>query len=220
MKNILLAGATGFLGNKILKELGKEDFKITAISRTRIKNLPENAQEKIIDFDCLKELNFPETDHVYLALGRPMYLHNLAGLINKDLKEGLSLVDYEYQLQIAKKALEVGAKSITLISAIGSSASSINYYLRTKGKLEEEIVKLSFNSINIFRPGHIIGNKGRFDTIFADLVSAITDPFLVGPAKKFRSISIKNLPKVVVNLSSQEKSGINYYEFIDFKKSN
>ena len=130
MKNILLAGATGFLGNQILQELGKKDFNITAVSRTKIKNLPDNAQEKIINFDYLEEVNFPEIDHVFLALGRPMYVHNLAGLINKDLKKDLSLVDYEYQLQIAKKALEVGAKSITLISAIGSSASSINYYLK------------------------------------------------------------------------------------------
>ena len=216
MKNILLAGATGFLGNQILQELGKEDFKITAVSRSKIKNLPENAQEKIIDFDCLEELNFPETDHVYLALGRPMYLHNLAGMINKDLKKDLSLVDYEYQLQIAKKALEVGAKSITLISAIGSNPNSINYYLKIKGKLEKEIVKLSFNSINIFRPGHIVGNKDRFDTVFADLVSAITDPFLIGPVKKFRSISIKVLPKVIVNCSLKQKPGVNYFEFCDF----
>ena len=218
MKNILLAGATGFLGNQILQELGKKDFKITALSRSKIKNIPENAQEKIIDFDCLEELNFPETDHVYLALGRPMYLHNLAGMINKDLKKDLSLVDYEYQLQIAKKALEVGAKSITLISAIGSSASSINYYLKIKGKLEEEIVKLSFNSINIFRPGHIVGNKNRFDTILADLVSAITDPFLIGPVKKFRSISIKVLPKVIVTCSLKQKPGVNYFEFGDFQR--
>ena len=89
MKNILLAGATGFLGNQILQELGKKDFNITAVSRTKIKNLHDNAQEKIINFDYLEEVNFPEIDHVFLALGRPMYVHNLAGLINKDLKKDL-----------------------------------------------------------------------------------------------------------------------------------
>lgn len=220
MKNKLLVGATGFLGNRILQELGKKDCLVTAFSRKNIKNLPKNATEKIINFDDLELVNFPKIDHVYLALGCPLFLHNLAGFINKDLKNNLYLVDYKYQLTIAKKALEVGAKSISLISAIGSNSSSINYYLRTKGKLENEIKKLGFESINIFRPGHIVGNKDRFDTVFADLMSAITDPFLLGPIKKFRSISIQDLPKAVVNLSSQEKSGINYYEFIDFKKSN
>ena len=54
MKNILLAGATGFLGNQILQELGKEDFKITAVSRTKIKNLPE---KKIISSYFLLSLS-------------------------------------------------------------------------------------------------------------------------------------------------------------------
>ena len=86
--------------------------------------------------------------------------------------------------------------------------------------LEEEIIKLGFESTNIFQPGHLRGNKFRLDIVLADLISIIFDPFLRGPLKKFRSISVKKLAKFVVNNSLHEKVGINYFEFKDFIQKN
>ena len=154
MKMNLLAGSTGFLGNDILKELGGIESKIVALSRRVIPNLPDNAQELIIDFDNLLELEIPNVNHVYLSLGYPLYYHNVMGFMSDSLKRDLYLVEFTYQLEIAKKAKEAGAKSISLISAVGANSNSKNYYLKTKGMLEEEIIKLGFESTNIFQPGH------------------------------------------------------------------
>ena len=127
------------------------------------------------------------------------------------------MVDFTYQLQIAKKAKEAGVKNISLVSAVGANPNSWNYYLKTKGLLEEEIVKLDFETTNIFRPGHLTGNKFRFDVFLADLFSFFADPFLFGPLKKFRSISIKKLPTAIMRHSQSSKPGINYFDFKDFK---
>ena len=83
--------------------------------------------------------------------------------------------------------------------------------------LEEEITKLEFDNINIFRPGHLMGNKNRLDIVLADIISLVIDPFLHGPLKKFRSISVKKLSKSVVNKSMDCKAGIHIYEFKDFQ---
>ena len=216
----LLAGSTGFLGNEILKELGGIESQILALSRRIIPNLPDNAQELIIDFDNLSELEIPNINHVYLSLGYPLYYHNVMGFMSDSLKKDLFLVEFAYQLEIAKKAKEAGAKGISLISAVGANSNSKNYYLKTKGMLEEEIIKLGFESTNIFQPGHLRGNKFRLDIVLADLISIIFDPFLHGPLKKFRSISVKRLSKFVVNNSLHEKVGINYFEFKDFIQRN
>ena len=212
----LLAGSTGFLGNEVLKELGGIESQTVALSRRVIPNLPDNAQELIIDFDNLSELEIPNVNHVYLSLGYPLYYHNVMGFMSDSLKKDLYLVEFTYQLEIAKKAKEAGAKGISLISAVGANSNSKNYYLKTKGMLEEEIIKLGFESTNIFQPGHLRGNKFRLDIVLADLISIIFDPFLHGPLKKFRSISVKKLSKFVVNNSLHEKVGINYFEFKDF----
>ncbi len=212
----LLAGSTGFLGNDILKKLGNIESQTIALSRRVIPSLPDNAQELIVDFDNLSELEIPNINHVYLSLGYPLYYHNVMGFMSNTTKKDLYLVEFNYQLEIAKKSKEAGAKSISLISAAGANSNSKNYYLKTKGMLEEEIIKLSFESTNIFQPGHLKGNKFRLDILLADLISIIFDPFLYGPFKKFRSISAKKLSKFVVNNSIHEKVGINYFEFKDF----
>mgnify|MGYP001269667515 FL=1 len=213
----LLAGSTGFLGNNILKELGFNKSPTIALGRKAIPNLPEDSQELLIDFDNLDQLILPDIDHVYLSLGYPLIYHNVMGLMSASLKKDFFLVDFTYQLKIAKKAREVGAKNISLISAVAADSNSWNYYLKTKGMLEEEIIKLGFESINIFQPGHLTGNKFRLDIVLADAISLIFDPFLIGPLKKFRSISAKKLSAAVVKNSLQAKLGINYFDYQDFK---
>ena len=215
----LLAGSTGFLGNEILKILGKKDISTIALARRTIPNLPHNAKELIIDFNDIRNINLPSIDHVFLSLGYPLYYQNVMGFMSPTLKKNFFEVDFSYQLEIAKKAKKIGARSISLISAVGADLNSWNYYLKTKGMLEEEIIKLEFESTNIFRPGHLMGNKNRFDIVFADVVSRTIDPFLHGSLERFRSIPVKKVSETVVNRSMNCKAGIHFFDHKDFKNS-
>ena len=215
----LVAGSSGFLGNEILKKLGVEDVAIIALGRRAIPNLPDNAEELIIDFNDLKTITFPKIDHVYLSLGYPLYYQNVMGFMSPTLKKNFYKVDFTYQIEIARKAKDIGAKSISLISAVGADLNSWNYYLKTKGMLEDEIIKLEFDSTNIFRPGHLMGNKKRLDIVFADVVSRTIDPFLHGSLEKFRSIPVKEVSETVVRKSKNCKAGLHLFDHKDFKNS-
>jgi hypothetical protein len=212
----LLAGSTGFLGNNILKELGFNKSPTLALGRREIPNLPEKSQELLINFENLDQLSLSNINNVYLSLGYPLIYHNVMGLMSASLKKDFFLVDFTYQLEIAKIAKKAGAKNISLISAVAADSNSWNYYLKTKGMLEEEIIKLGFESTNIFQPGHLTGNKFRPDIVLADAISIIFDPFLFGPLKKFRSIPAKKLSVAVVKNSLQAKVGVNYFDYKDF----
>ncbi len=212
----LLAGSTGFLGNNILRELGFNKSPTLALGRREIPNLPDKSQELLINFENLDQLSLSNINHVYLSLGYPLIYHNVMGLMSASLKKDFFLVDFTYQLEVAKIAKKAGAKNISLISAVAADSNSWNYYLKTKGMLEEEIIKLGFESTNIFRPGHLTGNKFRLDIVLADAISIIFDPFLLGPLKKFRSIPAKKLSVAVVKNSLQAKVGINYFDYKDF----
>jgi hypothetical protein len=212
----LLAGSTGFLGNNILKELGFNKSPTLALGRREIPNLPEKSQELLINFENLDLVSLSNINHVYLSLGYPLIYHNVMGLMSASLKKDFFLVDFTYQLEIAKIAKKAGAKNISLISAVAADSNSWNYYLKTKGMLEEEIIKLGFESTNIFQPGHLTGNKFRLDIVLADAISMIFDPFLFGPLKKFRSIPAKKLSVAVVKNSLQAKAGVNYFDYKDF----
>ena len=207
------------MGKEKLKFLAEKDISTIALARRTIPNLPRNAEELIIDFNDLRRVNFPSINHVYLSLGYPLYYQNVMGFMSPTLRKNFFEVDFTYQIEIAKRTKEIGAKSISLISAVGADPNSWNYYLKTKGMLEDEIIKLKFDKTNIFRPGHLMGNKKRLDIVLADMVSLAVDPFLNGSLKKFRSISVKKLSKSIVQKSIDSKNGINVFDYKDFKNS-
>ena len=222
-KTSLIAGSTGFLGSKILNFLYKEDQKIYCLSRRKSEINSINIEDIIIDFDTINNLSLPKIDHVYLCLGYELRAWELISMPERK-KDPFYKVDYEYTLNIAKKAEEVGATSISLVSAVGANKNSESFYLKTKGDLEEEIKKLHFETINIFQPGHLAGrinwqkkkNDPRLDVFAFEIGSLFLDPFLVSRLKKFRSINANKLANFIVKSTINENLGINQYQYSDF----
>ena len=222
-KTSLIAGSTGFLGSKILNFLYKEDQKIYCLSRRKSEINSINIEDIIIDFDTINNLSLPKIDHVYLCLGYELRAWELISMPERK-KDPFYKVDYEYTLNIAKKAEEVGATSISLVSAVGANKNSESFYLKTKGDLEEEIKKLKFETINIFQPGHLAGrinwqkkkNDPRLDVFAFEIGSLFLDPFLVSRLKKFRSINANKLANFIVKSTINENLGINQYQYSDF----
>ena len=222
-KTSLIAGSTGFLGSKILNFLYKEDQKIYCLSRRKSEINSINIENIIIDFDTINNLSLPKIDHVYLCLGYELRAWELISMPERK-KDPFYKVDYEYTLNIAKKAEEVGATSISLVSAVGANKNSESFYLKTKGDLEEEIKKLKFETINIFQPGHLAGrinwqkkkSDPRLDVFAFEIGSLFLDPFLVSRLKKFRSINANKLANFIVKSTINENLGINQYQYSDF----
>ena len=213
MSTSIIAGSTGLVGNNILYQLCENNHNVVAICRKPISGLPSKATELIIDFESfLTNGSLPACDHVFLCLGTTM---KIAGN-----KNNFRRVDFDYPLGIAKKALESGAKKLTLISSGGADSSSKNFYLKTKGGLEDAIIDLGFDSVNIFRPGFLTGSGGRKRALSEKILmklAKVLDLVLIGSAKKFRSINAEVLAtKMVSTLKS--KPGVNYYYYEDFIK--
>ncbi len=222
-KTSLIAWSTGFLGSKILNFLYKEDQKIYCLSRRENEINSANIDDIIIDFDTINDLSLPKIDHVYLCLGYELRAWELISM--PEHKKGpFYKVDYEYTFNIAKKAEEAGATSVSLVSAIGANKNSESFYLKTKGDLEEEIKKLKFETINIFQPGHLAGrinwqkkkSDPRLDVFAFEIGSLFLDPFLVSRLKKFRSINANKLANFIVKSTINENLGINQYQYSDF----
>ena len=213
MYTSIIAGSSGLVGNNILNQLCENNHNVIAINRKEVLGLPSNANELVIDFESfLIDGVLPACDHIFLCLGTTM---KIAG--NKD---NFRRVDFDYSLGVAKKALESGAKKLTLISSGGADSSSKNFYLRVKGELEDAIIDLEFESVNIFRPGFLTGVGGRkramSEKIFMKLAKLL-DLVLVGSASKYRSINAEVIAKKMVSTLDSEP-GINYYYFKDFIK--
>ena len=206
----IIAGSTGLVGSKILSCLSDQNHNPIALARSTINLLPANAHELIVDFDLVTEGSLPKCDHVFICLGTTIKIAKS--------KENFKKVDLDYPLVIAQKALDSGAKKLTLISSVGADSQSKNFYLRIKGELEDAILELGFESINIFRPSFLIGQGGRHRAVSEKILmkaAKIFDIFCIGSARKYRSIDAQILAsKMATTLDSTP--GIHYYYFDDF----
>jgi len=208
----IIVGSTGLVGGNVIKVLSNKKQRAIALTRRSIPNLPPNITEMIIDFDAFeKNGSLPSCINVFICLGTTI---KTAGS-----KENFRKVDIDYCLSIARKAKESGAETLSLISSIGANSSSKNFYLRTKGELEESIQRLGFSTVNIFRPSFLVGERSekRLAEKIAINLAKIMDFFLIGTASKYRSVKAESLAKTMV-LKADNKSGVNYFYFDDFLK--
>ncbi len=212
MTTSIIAGSTGLIGRNVIEVLSNKKQSAIALTRRSIPNLPPNVTEMIIDFDAFEKIgSLPSCNNIFICLGTTI---KIAGS-----QENFRKVDLDYCINIAKKAKESGAETLSLISSIGANSSSKNFYLRTKGELEESIQELGFSTVNIFRPSFLVGERSekRLVEKIAIKFAKIIDLFLIGSANKYRSVKAESLAKTMV-LKVESKPGVNYFYFDDFLK--
>ena len=212
MSTSIVTGSTGLVGKNVLNELSINGNKVVALSRKPITDLPKNVETLEIDFDTFViDGKLPPCINIFICLGTTI---KAAGS-----KDNFKKVDLDYNVSIAKKAKEAGASTLILISSIGASSSSNNFYLKTKGELEEAIQELDFKVVNIFRPSFLVGQRSekRFAEGVVLKFAKIMDFFLIGSASKYRSVKVELLAKTMVS-KIDSKPGVNYFYFNDFLK--
>ena len=211
---ILVAGSTGLVGKTLITDFLKE-HEVIAISRRPFK-FPNNVKQELIDFN--KDFSLKPADHFFICLGYPLELLDLIYMRDK-IKPKFEEVDFGLVIKLAKMALDVGIKDISVISSVMADKNSLNHYLKIKGEMEEEIKKLSFNKINIFRPSHLLGereNKIGLDVQIFEKVTNIFGQVLPSQLKDFKNVEARTLAKNMVTEAFNNKTGVSYFSHKDF----
>ena len=155
MKTALIAGATGLVGDFLLKELLEEEHysKIIVLVRQPVEKVHPRLEQVVFDFEN-PDTSVIKADDVYCCLGTTI---KKAGS-----KEAFRKVDYHYPLQLAQAAFDSGCKRFAVVTAVGSSEKSSFFYSRVKGELERELKKIPFQGLYIFRPSMLLGPRKEF----------------------------------------------------------
>ena len=147
----LIIGATGATGSDLL-ELLLADSKTESVE-IFVRRSPEIKHDKLtvhlIDFDKPEQWSHRvKGDILFSCLGTT--------LKDAGSKAAQWKVDHDYQYLFAKAAKENGVGSCMLVSSVNASAKSPIFYARMKGELEEDVRKLGFPRLIIFRPPSLI----------------------------------------------------------------
>tara|TARA_Y100000768_G_C23975745_1_gene682959 strand:+ start:1386 stop:2042 length:657 start_codon:yes stop_codon:yes gene_type:complete len=188
MNDYLIFGASGLTGNHFLKQVKKEGQKYHLFVRSLISNEQESNQTTF-SFENIKDL--PPSKNLVICLGYPLNFKELI-YMDKKTKDAFRYVDLELVIEIAKKAKDLGIPNIAIISAVGSKFNSLNFYLDTKARMENEILSLGFNKTFFAKPGHLLGprHESRIDNWVRviEFFGKIFGCFFIGPLKKYKNI--------------------------------
>jgi uncharacterized protein YbjT (DUF2867 family) len=210
LKTAIVIGSTGLTGGYLLTELvaNPNYSKIIVLVRKASGQHNLKVEELIVDFNKLSDFkNKIIGDDVYCTIGTTI---KKAGS-----QDAFTKVDLEYPLSIAKIAKENGAKHFLLMSSLGANAASGNFYLKTKGALENNLRDLNFDSLSIFRPSILLGPRREFrlgekiGIFFMRLFSFL----LLGGLKKYRPIHVKQVAHAMAKAGQDgEKKGVRVWE--------
>jgi uncharacterized protein YbjT (DUF2867 family) len=204
-----LAGATGLVGGFLLEQLLASDRyrRVVVLTRRAVETDHSKLDQRVIVFDQLEAIELPSADDVFCALGTTI---KKAGS-----QQAFRRVDVEYPLALAKKGVACGAKQFLLVSSVGANSRSSNFYLRTKGELEDAVSALPFDAIHIFRPSMLVGpRKERRPGERAGIVlMKLLSPILMGSLRKYRSIEADEVARAMVAAAVIDGSGKRIYEY-------
>ena len=210
MKNAILFGSTGFVGSQLLQELLKNDAYNQVIIVVRKPQNITHPKLKILigDFNTLPLLKADMVvDEIFIALGTTKK--------RTPNEQEYYKIDHDYPLLAAIIAKENGANSIFIVSSIGANIDSNIFYLKTKGKLEQDIIGLNFKHTHIFQPSMITGNRNENrsgEKIWIKIFQFI-NPLLFGKLNKYRGFDGKKIAIAINNATENQIEKVKIYNW-------
>ena len=209
MKTALIIGSTGLIGSHLLNLiLDSNDYLnvITFVKRdTGIKH--KKLTQHIIDFD--KAETYKE-----LVVGDDFFCTIGTTIKKAGSKEAFRKVDFEYPRQFAAYALQNKDKQFLIISSLGADSNSGNFYLKTKGEIQDFLKDSNFESVAVLQPSLLLGDRKEFrlgEKIGAFFMKTLSFMFL-GNLKKYKAIEAKTVAKAMLTIAQQNNSGFKIYE--------
>lgn len=209
MKTAIILGASGLVGSHLLKDLLESDYyqKVIAFARRDLGIQPDKLTTHIVDFDKPDTYrSLVEGDDLFCCLGTTI---GKAGS-----QDAFRKIDYELPISFARMAKDNGVQQYLLVSSIGANAKSSVFYLKTKGECEEVICNIGLDSVSIFRPASLSGNRQEFrlnEKIMLPILKLFSF-LLVGKLRKYRPIEASKVAQTMFETAQKQSKGIHIFE--------
>lgn len=204
----IIAGASGLIGSNLLTMLLQhpEYDEVLVLTRRQLPIQHKKLIQTVIDFSRLDNYSNLINGHaLFCALGTTQK--------QTPDRNQYRQIDHDYPVKLAQLAAKNGVNQYHLVSAIGANPYSSNFYLKTKGEAEAGIKAAGVESIHIYQPSFLEGNrdKPRLGEKIASAVFTILNPFLIGGLKKYKSIAAEIVARAMLNQSLTNSKGVFVY---------
>jgi len=205
--DILLVGATGLVGRAVVRAAGERSLALLA--RREVDDLPDHHALLVAP---------PARWGDILAAERPATLICCLGTTIRQAGSSAAFraVDRDLVLAAAHGARLGGTAHMIVVSSVGASTKSGNFYLRTKGEMEEGLRAFGFGRLDILRPGLLMGAReggaARLGEGIAMMAAPLTDALLHGSLRRYRSIPADSVARAMLALTARREPGTHVHE--------
>ncbi len=207
--NIILSGASGLVGSFLVNQLSKNEEVVEILSLVRKKSeiLPSKVIELEVDFSSLSKLTLEKKyDIAFCALGTTI---KKAGS-----KTNQQQIDRGFVENFAILCKKSYVKNIGVVSSLGTDAKSNNFYLRTKGEMENKVIDAEIAHSVFIRPSILIGkrNEFRFGEKVGVVFMKVFGFLFLGKLKKYKGVSAENVAKKLIHATMNSSQKVAFIE--------
>lgn len=199
-KKVVIAGASGFVGQNLIENLSKQDIEIIALSRSLRKSSHENV--KWVQCDCFSSLDL---ENAMEGADEAIYLiHSMQPTAKLDQA---SFMDYDLIIadNFARTAKKLNINRMIYLSGIVPSKTVLSSHLESRLEVEK-VFEQYFDQYIFLRVGLILGPYGSSFNILKKLIQRL--PVLICPGwakNKMSPVTIDVVIDVIVSaLNSKE----------------
>jgi uncharacterized protein YbjT (DUF2867 family) len=206
----LLAGASGLSGGCALDALldAPEITRVIAVSRRPLGREHPRLANRIVQFERLETQLRGASCHVALCcLGTTL---RKAGS-----QERFRAVDVGCVLAFARAAKAAGARRFVVVSSVGANAEARNFYLRTKGDMEQGLEALGFESLDILQPALLLAWRSEMRPLelAACALMPLVNPLLRGKHLPYRGIAPRIVAAAMLGAMRSGRRGLQRYTY-------
>jgi uncharacterized protein YbjT (DUF2867 family) len=207
---VLLAGASGLTGGQTLDQLlaAPDISRVIAVSRRPLGREHPRLANRIVQFERLEaQLKGVTCSAALCCLGTTL---RKAGS-----QERFRAVDIDCVVSFARAARAANARRFVVISSVGANPSSRNFYLRTKGEMEEDLEGIGFESLDILQPSMLLSWRAEMRPLelATRLVMPLINPLLRGKFASYRGISAGTVGAAMLGATRSGRRGVQRYTY-------
>jgi uncharacterized protein YbjT (DUF2867 family) len=207
---VFVTGATGFVGEEVLRHLFTAGYSIRILARNsnspRVRAAISRHGVEVHPGDVLEPGSLQD------ALDGVQAVIHLVGIISEAGRSTYENVHTRGTQNLVQVTHQSGAKRFIHMSALGTRPNARARYHQSKWAAEE-IVRQSGLDFTIFRPSLIYGPHDGFVNLFAKIVRCSpVVPVLGGGRTKFQPVSVQTVAAAFVKSITQPKSSGQTYD--------
>ena len=180
---------------------------VRIIARRMPDRVPPGAEVRVIDFDDPVAFRsaVEGSDALFCAVG------TTRKKVKGDM-DAYRKVDHDIPVNAARHCHESGCGRYLMVSSVGASSKTGNFYLKYKGDAEDAIAAAGIPSVSIFRPSMLMGKRNESRPA-EEIAKVLSSPLSFLFPARYRPIKGLDVAKAMVAAAKSDDKGFRVYHY-------